>query len=304
MGKYGFTIDNLVSVELVTANGEVVQASKKDNSELFWGLRGGGGNFGIATSFEFQLRQVGPTVHGGRIVYPVTVAKDMFRFYRDLTIDAEDELAVIAGLTHMPDGLGTKLAVMLVGHCGAPVSAVAALEPIKNFGSPIVDELGPIDYCNLNQMLDPGVPKLDLYYWKACFIDELSDDVIDVLDEQFACCPSPKSKLLIEHFHGAAVCPDPSATAYPHRNAGYSILIIAQWLAADHIEKNIAWAKETYDRLMPYSRNAAYSNYMDDDETMTRVKQAYGENFYRLQKLKNQYDPTNLFHRNQNIPPS
>jgi FAD/FMN-containing dehydrogenase len=304
MGKHGYTIDNLTSVELVSAKGEVLHASDEENRDLFWGLRGGGGNFGIATSFEFALHPVGPTVHGGRIAYPIDAAKEMLGFYRDLTTDLADELTILAGLTHTPDNSGTKLAAMLACHCGPPLEASSALERIKAFGAPVIDDLGPLSYVALNQILDPGVPKLDLYYWKSCFFDALSDDVITILDEQFARCPSFKSKLFVEHFHGAALRPEPSATAFPHREAGYSILIIAQWRESEHTKQNIAWARETYDRLAPYTRDAAYSNYMDDDESMTRVRQAFGDNFPRLQKLKDRYDPTNLFHRNQNIPPS
>ena len=304
MGKYGFTIDNLITVDLITANGEVVQASDEENSELFWGLRGGGGNFGVATSFEFALHPVGPTVHGGLIAYPISAAKEMLGFYRDLTTDLADELTIVAGLTHTRDGSGTKLAAMLAGHCGSPGEATSALRPIKNFGTPVADNLGPLSYTALNQILDPGVPKLDRYYWKSCFIDELGDDVIRILDEQFARCPSQTSKLFVEHFHGAALRPDPSDMAFPHRNAGYSILIISQWQDGEHNEQNIAWARETYDRLAPYTQDGAYSNYMDDDEGMTRVRQAFGDYFPRLQILKDRYDATNLFHRNQNIPPS
>ncbi|MCZ6592689.1 MAG: FAD-binding oxidoreductase [Alphaproteobacteria bacterium] len=304
MGKHGFTIDNLTSVELVTANGDVVQASHDDNTELFWGLRGGGGNFGIATNFEFALHPVGPTVHGGLIAYPINAARQVLGFYRDLTADLADEATIVGGLTHAPDGSGTKLAVMLVGHCGSPRDASAALEQIKAFGAPVVDTLGPITYTALNQFLDPSFPKLAFNYWKSCFIDELGDDVIAVLDEQFACCPSPMSKLIVEHFHGAALRPDPSDTAFPHRGAGYSILIISQWRDGESDERNIAWARETYDRLAPYARDGAYSNYMADDESMARVRQAFGDNFPRLQKLKDRYDPANLFHCNQNIPPS
>ena len=141
-------------------------------------------------------------------------------------------------------------------------------------------------------------------YWKSCFVEELSDDVIGVLDEQFARVPSPTSRIIVEHFHGAAMVPDPSAMAFPHRGAGYSILIISLWREREHDEANIAWARETFDRLAPYSRDIAYSNYMDDDEGLARIKQAFGDNFPRLQALKDRYDPTNLFHRNQNIPPS
>ena len=304
MGKHGYTIDSLLSVELITADGKVVRASDEENQELFWGLRGGGGNFGVATSFEFALHPVGPTVHGGLIAYPIDAAREVLGYYRDLTADLADELTIAASLTHTPDGSGTKLVAMLAGHCGPSGHALSALEPIKNFGSPVVDNLGPLSYSALNRMLDAGFPKLALNYWKSCFIDELSADVIAILDEQFAGCPSPMSKLIVEHFHGAALRPDPSAMAFPHRSAGYSILIISQWRDGEQNEPNIAWARETYDRLAPYSRNGAYSNYMDDDESMARVSQAFGDNFPRLRKLKDQYDPTNIFHRNQNIPPS
>jgi len=304
MGRYGYTIDNLLSVELITATGDVIQASHEDNAELFWGLRGGGGNFGIATGFEFALHPVGPTVHGGLIAYPVSATKEMLGFYRDLTADLPDELTLVAGLTHTPDESGTKLAVIQACHCGSPLDASSALEQIKAFGKPVVDNLGPLSYTALNRMLDPGFPKLALNYWKSCFIDELGEDVIAILNEQFTRCLSPMSKLIVEHFHGAVLRLDPSATAFPHRSQGYSILIIAQWRDGEQCEENIAWARETHDRLAPYARNGAYSNYMDDDENRIRVRQAFGSNFPRLQKLKDRYDPTNVFHRNQNIPPS
>ena len=304
MGKYGFTIDSLCSVELITANGDVVQASQEQNAELFWGLRGGGGNFGIATNFEFALHRVGPTVHGGLIAYPIDDAKQMLGFYRDFIVNAPDELTIVASLTHTPDRSGTKLAALLAGHCGTPQQASAALEPVRKFGSPLVDNLGPLNYCALNQMLDAGFPKLALNYWKSCFVENLSDDVIAIFIEQFAISPSPMCKLILEHFHGAALRPDASSMAFPHRTAGYSILIIAQWHGAGNSDQNIAWARQTFDLLAPHTRQGAYSNYMDDDEPLSRVMQAFGDNFPRLQKLKDQYDPANIFHRNQNIPPS
>ncbi len=159
-------------------------------------------------------------------------------------------------------------------------------------------------YTALNQMLDPSFPKLALNYWKSCFVDQLSDDVIAILQEQFARCPSPMSKLIVEHPHGAALRPAATATAFPHRSAGYSILIIAQWRDGADTERNIAWARETYDRLRPHASTRAYSNYLGDDEALARVKQAFGDNFQRLQQIKDRYDPANLFRRNQNIPPS
>ena len=228
----------------------------------------------------------------------------MLRFYRDLTSVAPDELTVAAGLTHSPDGSGQQLAAMLVCHCGPADEATAALHPIKAFSTPVLDRLGPLSYTSLNQMLDSGFPKLALNYWKSCFIDELSDDVIAVLREQFARCPSPMSKLILEHFHGAALRPKPTDMAFPHRDPGYSVLIIAQWSDPKDNEQNIAWAKETFAALEPFTRHGAYSNYMADDEPLSGVKRAFAENFPRLQKLKDLYDPGNLFRNNQNIPPS
>ena len=304
MGKHGFTIDTLTAVEVVTARGEVLHASKEENSELFWGLRGGGGNFGVATSLEFALYPIGPVVRGGMIAYPFDRSKDVLSFYRDLTGAAPDELTVAASLTHSPDGSGQQLAAMLVCHCGASNEAEPALHRIKSFGGPIADRLGPISYTALNQMLDASFPKLALNYWKSCFVPKLSDEVIAVLREQFARCPSPMSKLILEHFHGAALQPKPTDMAFPHRDPGYSVLIIAQWSDPEDSAVNIAWAKETFTALEPFSRDGAYSNYMADDEPLSGVMRAFGKNFPRLQKLKDLYDPSNLFRNNQNIPPS
>jgi FAD/FMN-containing dehydrogenase len=304
MGQHGFTIDSLTGVEVVTAKGKILHASKEENSELFWGVRGGGGNFGVATSFEFMLHAIGPMVNGGMIAYPIDQSKDMLRFYRELTSAAPDALTVAAGLIHSPDGSGQQLAAMLVCHCGPADEAAAALHKIKAFSTPILDRLGPISYTSLNQMLDAGFPKLALNYWKSCFLGELSDNVITVLCEQFARCPSPMSKLILEHFHGAALQPKPTDMAFPHRHPGYSVLIIAQWSDPKDNTPNIKWAKETFAALQPFTRRGAYSNYMADDEPLSGIKRAFGENFPRLQKLKDLYDPGNLFHNNQNIPPS
>jgi FAD/FMN-containing dehydrogenase len=304
MGQHGFTIDTLAAVEVVTVRGKVLHASKEENDELFWGMRGGGGNFGIATSFEFMLHAIGPMVNGGVIAYPINQSKDMLRFYRELTSAAPDELTVAASLTHSPDGSGQQLAAMLVCHCGPADEATAALHPIKAFSTPALDRLGPLSYTSLNQMLDSSFPKLALNYWKSCFLGELSDDVITVLREQFARCPSPMSKLILEHFHGVALQPKPTEMAFPHRHPGYSVLIIAQWSDPKDNTQNIAWAKETFAALEPFTRHGAYSNYMADDEPLAGVKRAFAENFPRLQKLKDLYDPGNLFRNNQNIPPS
>jgi FAD/FMN-containing dehydrogenase len=302
MGKYGYTVDNLLSVEVVTADGSVLAASDEENSDLFWGLRGGGGNFGIATSFEFTLHPVGPTVQGGLIAYPFEYASDVLGFARNLARVPEDEMTVAYSLSHAPDG--KKLAGLLLCHCGDAESSWAALASARAVAVPLIDRLGPIDYSELNRLLDPGFPKLALNYWKSCFLASLSDSAIEVLISQFAKCPSDMSKLIVEHPHGAALRRSSSDMAFPHREEGFSILILAQWRDAAASEENISWARETHERLACFAVPGAYSNYLGDDETHARVKEAFGANFERLQSLKNRYDPTNVFRRNQNIPPS
>ncbi len=304
MGKHGLSVDNLKSAELVMAGGEVMRVSDDENPELFWGMRGGGGNFGVVTSFEFDLHSVGPLVEGGMIAYPAQQASDMLRFFRDVTGDLPDALSMLAGLAHAPDGSGTQLAAMLACHCGGQAEARPSIDSIKAHGSPVVDHLGPIAYTTINTLLDKALPRLALNYWKSSFIAALTDEVIQILIEQFRACPSPMGRLILEHFHGEAVAPKPDATAFPHRQAGYNILIIAQWQNPDDNARNIAWAKATYAALEPYMRSGVYSNYMSDDEPAARVQMAFGENFQRLRALKSRYDPENRFHLNQNIPPS
>lgn len=304
MGKYGFTIDSLMSAEVVTANGNVLQASETENTELFWGLRGGGGNFGVVTSLEFQLYPLGQTVEGGVIGYSFDQATDVLEFYRGQTQDLPDEQSMIASLTHSPDGSGTPLAAMIVCHCGPGDEAVPAIKTIKAFGKPYFDRLGTIPYADLNTVLDAGFPKLALNYWKSSFISELTDEVITILTSQFAACPLTMSKLILEHFHGAATRRAPDDTAFPHRQNGYNVLIIAQWTDAADSDANVAWARQTYAALEPHMDQGVYSNYMSDDEPAARVQRAFGRNFQRLQRLKNRYDPENRFHLNQNIPPA
>src|SRR5262249_48797540 len=196
MGKYGLALDNLRSVELVTADGQLLQPSKEEEAELFWALRGGGGNFGVVTSFEFQLHPVGPIITGGLVAHPFDRARDMLRFFRNITESFPDELTVFAGLLHAPDGSGAKLAAMVMCHCGSLEAGEMAARPLKQFGSPVMDAIGPMPYCQLNSMLDAAFPKGALNYWKSSFLAQLSDDAIDTLVECFARCPTPMSQLI------------------------------------------------------------------------------------------------------------
>jgi FAD/FMN-containing dehydrogenase len=303
MGKYGLALDNLLSVELVAADGQVLQTSKDERADLFWALRGGGGNFGVATSFEYQLHPVGPTITGGLIAHPFDQARDVLGFFRDFTASLPDEFTVFAGLIHAPDGSGTKLAAIVTGHCGSLAAGEAATRPLKQFGSPVMDAIGPIPYCQLNGMLDAAYPKGALNYWKSSFLAQMSDDAIDTMIECFSRCPTPMGQLLLEHFHGAATRVGVGDTAFPHRADGYNLVILSQWSDPASTDRCIAWARETYAGMEPYVAAGRYVNYLGDDEPGDPIAAAYGPNYRRLQELKTKYDPGNFFHMNQNIRP-
>jgi FAD/FMN-containing dehydrogenase len=303
MSKYGLALDNLQSVELVTANGEVLHTSREEHPDLFWAVRGGGGNFGVATSLEYRLHPVGPTITGGLIAYPFEAAREMLRFFRDRTASLADEQTLFGGLIHAPDGSGTKLAAMVTCHCGSLVEGEEAMRPLKQFGSPVLDALGPMPYAQLNGMLDAAYPKGALNYWKSSFLAQLSDDAIDTLIECFARCPTPMGQLLIEHFHGAATRIQATDTAFPHRAQGYNLLVLSEWMEQANTSDCIAWARQTYADMEDFFGSGRYVNYLGDDELGDLTSAAYGPNYRRLQELKTKYDPSNVFHMNQNILP-
>ncbi len=304
MGKYGLALDNLRSVELVTAEGRVLRASKDEQADLFWALRGGGGNFGVATSFEYQLHPVGPTITGGLVAHPFERARDVLRFFRDFTASLPDEFTVFGGLIHAPDGSGAKLAAMVTCHCGSLAAGETATRPLKQFGPPVMDAIGPMPYCQLNGMLDAAYPKGALNYWKSSFLSQLSDDAIDAMIDCFARCPTPMGQLLLEHFHGAATRVGIGETAFPHRADGHNLVVLSEWMDPANTERCIAWARETYAKMEPFMASGRYVNYLADDETGDPIAAAYGPNYRRLQELKTKYDPGNFFHMNQNIRPS
>ena len=303
MGKYGLTLDNLRSVEIVMADGKWLRVSKDEEPDLFWALRGGGGNFGVATSFEYQLHPVGPIVTGGVIAHPFDCARDLLRFFRDCTASLPDEHMIFGGLIHAPDGSGTKLAVMVTCHCGSPADGEKAMQALKRFGSPAMDALAPMPYCQLNGMLDAAYPKGALNYWKSSFLAQLSDDAIDTMIACFADCPTPMGQLLMEHFHGAVTRVGISDTAFPHRTAGYNFLVLGEWMKQADNERCIAWTRATYAKMQPFFGSARYVNYLDDDDLREPVAAAYGPNYRRLQQIKSKYDPKNFFQTNQNIRP-
>jgi FAD/FMN-containing dehydrogenase len=305
MGKHGLAVDNLRSLELVTASGDVLTASAESHPDLFWACRGGGGNFGVATWFEFELHPVGPTVTGGVAAHPFAAARDVLRFFRDFTASLPDELSAFAGLTHAPDGSGAKIAAMIACDCRDLDTGRRALEPVKRFGKPIMDQIGPMPYAAANMMFDPGFPAGALNYWKSNFLAGLPDEAIDTMIARFAASPSTMSTLLLEHFHGAAARVGPTETAFPHRTPGYNFLAVGQWMDAAATGANIAWVRETYAAMAPHFTTGRYVNYLNTDDIAERasVDAAFGPNGPRLREVKRRYDPDNVFHLNQNIRP-
>jgi FAD/FMN-containing dehydrogenase len=302
MGKHGLAADNLLAVELVTATGEILHVDASSHPDLFWALRGGGGNFGVATSFTYRLHPIG-TVTGGLIAHPIDAAPDLLRFYRDAIHNASDELTVFAGLVHAPDGSGTKLAVLVACHAGDPDTAEQELAPFTTFGSPLMVEVGPMPYPVMNTLLDGGFPDGALNYWLSSFTAGLSDALIDGAVERFAAAPSSMTKILFEHFHGAVTRVGPTDTAVPHRERGWNLLIPSTWTDPADTEANIGWTRETFAALRPELATGRWLNYLGDDQADDAIRAAYGPNFARLQQVKRRYDPDNIFHLNHNITP-
>jgi FAD/FMN-containing dehydrogenase len=302
MAKYGLAADNVLAVELVNAEGEVLQVTEDSDPDLFWALRGGGGNFGIATTFTYRLHPL-EMVTGGLIAHPVEAAPELLRFYRDAVADCPDDLTVFAALAHAPDGSGVKLAAMVVFHTGDEEQAEADLAPFKSWGSPAVVEVGRMPYQVMNTLLDAGYPAGALNYWLASFADTLSDGLIDEMVERFASVPSPMSAILMEHFHGAVTRVGVTDTAVPHRHEGWNVFIPSVWTDRAETDENVAWTRETFRAFGPHLEERRWLNYLGDDES-DAVKAAYGPNYERLLELKRRYDPENVFHHNHNIDPS
>jgi FAD/FMN-containing dehydrogenase len=302
---YGLASDNLLSVDLVTANGQLLTASTTQHADLFWGLRGGGGNFGVVTSFEFQLHRVGPVL-AGAVIHPFAKAKDVLTFYRELTCAAPDELASGVVLMTMPDGM--PVAGVVVCYNGSIETGERLLQPLRSFGSPLADQIGPMPYTAAQKLVDAFYPSGLQEYWKSSFLTEISDAAIDTMVAWCAHRPSPLCHVVIEHTLGGAVCRrGRDATAFNHRDVQYSFLSLGVCTAPSEAETCVRWARELWEAMQPCLTGSVYVNYLgqEADEGTERVKAAYGpEKYNRLVALKNTYDPTNLFRLNQNIKPT
>jgi FAD/FMN-containing dehydrogenase len=303
MGQYGMAVDNLLSAEVVLASGEVVTASEESDRDLFWAVRGGGGNFGVVTSFEYRTHSLA-SVLGGPVLHPLAAAPQLFSFYRDFATDLPDELSTQAVFLHAPDGSGTKLCGIAVCHAGDDVDrAEADVRPLRRFGSPAADMIQRMPYPAVNTGVDWLSPPGVLSYWKSAFFSELSDAAVEALTRAFERSPSELCALVVEDFHGAVTRVPTTATAYPHREPGFNLFLISQWSDPGRTEAGIAWARETFDALAPHMAGRSYTNYLSADD-YDRVHDAFGPNYGRLVELKKRYDPDNLFRLNHNIDPN
>jgi FAD/FMN-containing dehydrogenase len=303
MSVYGLAADNLRSVELVTADGEVLNVTESSHPDLFWALRGGGGNFGVATSFEYRMHPLREVICG-LVAHPFDAAPDVLRFFREFTASLPDELGVICGLVHAPDGSGAKLAAIVVFHVGSPEQAESDIAPVREFGSPALVEIGPMPYPVSNTLLDPNYPRGARNYWKSSFVLSLDDALLDAMVQRFASTPSPMTAIALEHFHGAVTRIGVTDTAVPHREEGYNLLITSVWTDPAATDENIAWTQGSFEAFRPHFVDRRWLNYLVDDDHADAVRAAYGPNYDRLVEVKRRYDPENVFHLNHNIDPA
>ncbi len=301
-GTCGMTVDNLLGADVVLASGEQVRASETEHPDLFWALRGGGGNFGVVTSFEYRLHPMGPEIVGGMIVHPYPAAKQMLKFYGEMLGKAPDALTAAAAILTGPDG--NKACAMLCAYAGPVEEGLKAVRPIKEFGSPVMDVIGPIPYVGQQSLLEQAMPPNLRNYWKAEFIDRLTDAFIDTWVDAYASVVSPLSSLLLFPIHGAAARVPVEATAFPNRG-GLHVGIYALWNPDEtHADAaNTAWVRNTWQRIQPFASGGLYVNEIGTDDGSDRVRQAYGPNYARLATIKAKYDPNNLFRLNANIEP-
>jgi hypothetical protein len=299
--KYGLAIDNIISADVVTAEGQLLTATASENQDLFWGVRGGSGNFGVVTSLEYRLHEVGPVL-GGAVFYPADKAKEVLHFWREFAASSPDDLVTQGGSFTLPDGV----AVFAIAgcYCGPVTEGERILSPLRRFGAPIADAFGTISYLQMQGMFESFFPPGRLVYTKSNFLRSMDDETIDALVPWVGKSPSRYTFApFIEHWHGAATRVPVTETAFPHRQHSWNFFAWSMWENPADSEKNIRWNRECSEALRPHLVPSAYSNYLSD-EGETQVREAYGPNYQRLVALKHKYDPSNLFRMNHNIKPS
>ncbi len=301
--KHGLSVDNLLSVDIVTADGQFRSASASENTDLFWAVRGGSGNFGVVTSFEYQLHPVGPVL-GGMVAHPLEKAGEVLKFYHDFASSAPDELMTGVGLLTSPEG--HPVVAIIACYNGSIEAGEKVVQPLRKFGPPVADHIAPMAYTQVQGMLDAAFPAGRRNYIKTNFMNSIDDDAIATMVDRFRGVPSPYSMLALFQLGGAAGRVGKDETAFYHRDAGYHMFLASIWEDAADDGKNIRWVRETWDAIRPFAADGVYVNEMGDErEGEARIREAYGPTTYqRLVALKNRYDPTNLFRLNPNIKPT
>jgi FAD/FMN-containing dehydrogenase len=307
---YGLTADNLLSADVVTADGKLVKASPKENADLFWGIRGGGGNFGVVTSFEFKLYPVGPEVLAGLIVFPLSQARAVLQKYRTWIPKMPKEMNVFALARKAPplpflppDVHGKEVIVLALVHAGKPERGERAVRTLRRFGKPVGEHVGRMPYAGWQQAFDPLLAPGARNYWKSHNLAEVSDGAIDAFVASAGKLPSPHCEVLIAALGGKINRVPTDATAYAHRNVEFIMNVHGRWETAAEDEAGVAWSRDVFRAFAPFSTGGVYVNFMTQEET-DRVRAAYGPNYDRLATLKSKYDPTNLFRLNHNIAPA
>ena len=304
VARYGMSIDNLLAVELVTADGAVITASDDEHPDLFWALRGGGGNFGVATAFEFQLHPLS-TVYSATFAFPAAMARALLDIYREMTANLPDEMMAYFFYVTEPES-GEVLAVVETTYCGPPEEAEPLIAPLRRFGESLLQEVETMPYLRKQAASDIFFPAGLRYYWKANLFETLSDGVLDALHEYGAHPPSPRTLVAIENYHGAFNRIDPTATAYPHRDVHYQLVVSSAWEDAEDDDANIAWSRELYAATRADAKDGQFLNFnsLEGAERADRTRAGYGRNWQRLTEIKRRYDPANIFRGNSNILPT
>jgi hypothetical protein len=302
MGKHGATVDNLIAVEIVTADGELRRASATGHPDLFWGVRGGGGNFGVVTSFEFQLHPVGEVL-GGLVLHPLDRGTDLLKFYRDFCTGLPDEAEANAGLLTSPTGV--PVAAMLLGYNGPVDEGERILAPARQWGRPIADMVKAQPYATRQTILDtPHAEHGHHRYWRSAFTEHISDELIAALMDGARRFTSPMSLLLLFYVHGAITRVPSDAMAFGARKAQWDFNAVGQWRDGSSTARHIDWVRSTWAATEPHVKGSVYINHIAEDDKPEKIRASYGENYTRLRAIKAKYDPANLFRMNSNIPPS
>jgi FAD/FMN-containing dehydrogenase len=301
MGKHGLACDNLISADVVTADGRLIVTSADENADLFWALRGGSGNFGVVTSLEYRLHEQGP-VFAGLVAHPMSQSAEALRYIREFADGAPDELGLMAAALTLPDG--TTITGLAGCYCGDVNEGEKVLKPLRSFGKPLADQFQVMPYIEFQKAIDWWAEPGKQHYWRSAFLKEINENTVSVLAKFGTNKPMSRSGFGLEFIHGAAARISPDATAFAHRKASYNFLLLGSWEEPAQSPEGMRWVEEFWEGMKPAIGDRVYVNYLGIDESAERVRGAYGENYQRLLAVKNKYDPTNFFRMNQNIQAS